>query len=143
MFSRAESRRMRQLFWTSFGKSFPRKWLLYNTGTKGLYLKFHFDRKSALVALDIECDSERRAQLWARLVKLETILKSDYLPQAAYIENHQLENGKLISRICVTCDKKVSIHDQSTWREVMVFFNNTMDMMEAFYLDYREIIGDQ
>ena len=31
MFNREESAKIRQEFWTSFGKSFPRKWLLYNT----------------------------------------------------------------------------------------------------------------
>ena len=34
MFNREESAKIRQEFWTSFGKSFPRKWLLYNTKIK-------------------------------------------------------------------------------------------------------------
>ncbi|MDX1317154.1 MAG: DUF4268 domain-containing protein, partial [Xanthomarina gelatinilytica] len=47
MFSKEESRLLKQEFWTSFGKSFPRKWLLYDTKTKGLSFKFHFDTKQA------------------------------------------------------------------------------------------------
>ena len=54
MFSKEESRKLRQEFWTSFGKSFPKKWILYDTKIKGLSFKFHFDTKSALIALDLE-----------------------------------------------------------------------------------------
>ena len=48
MFSKEESRILRQEFWTSFGKSFPRKWILYDTKLKGLSFKFHFDNRTAL-----------------------------------------------------------------------------------------------
>jgi len=58
MFSKEESRQIRQQFWTSFGKSFPRKWVLYNTNIKGLSFKFHFDTKCAFIALDFEDEEE-------------------------------------------------------------------------------------
>ena len=64
MFSKEESRLIRQEFWTSFGKSFPKKWILYNTKTKGLSFKFHFDTKKALVALDLEDHLELRIKYW-------------------------------------------------------------------------------
>ena len=40
MFSKDEAALLRKEFWTSFGKSFPRKWLLYNTKIKGFSFKF-------------------------------------------------------------------------------------------------------
>ena len=54
MFSKEESARLRKEFWTSFGKSFPRKWLLYNTKIKGVSFKFQADRKTAFVCLDFD-----------------------------------------------------------------------------------------
>ena len=57
MFSKEESRLLRENFWISFGKSFPRKWILYDNKIKGLSFKFHFDNKSALVALDGPLDA--------------------------------------------------------------------------------------
>ena len=60
MFSREESARMRQEFWTSFGKSFPRKWILYQTKIKGLSFKFNFDTKKAMVLMEIEGSLEHR-----------------------------------------------------------------------------------
>ena len=140
MFSKEESRKMREEFWTSFGKSFPRKWILYNTKLKGLSFKFHFDNKSALIALDLEDDLEHRINHWEKLESLKSILLEEYLPEAIYNEAYFLDNEKEISRIYVPLEQKVSIHNKNTWREVMVFFNENMNLFEAFFEEYKEVI---
>lgn len=140
MFSKEESRILRQEFWTSFGKSFPRKWILYNTKLKGLNLKFHFDTKTALVALDLEDDLEHRITYWEKLEALKSILLNEYLPEAIFEEEYFLENGKEISRIYLPLEQKVSIHNKNTWREVMTFFNEKMRLFEAFFEEYRDVI---
>jgi Domain of unknown function (DUF4268) len=140
MFSKEESRLLRQEFWTSFGKSFPRKWVLYNTKIKGLSFKFHFNTKSALISLDLEDDLENRINCWEKLVALKSILCNDYLPNAIYEEEYYLDNGKEISRIYVPLDQKVSIHNKNTWRDVMEFFNINMVLFEAFFEEYKDII---
>ncbi len=140
MYSKEESRQIKQLFWTSFGKSFPRKWILYNTKIKGFTFKFHFDNKTALVTLDLEDDLENRITYWEKLQSLKSILHNEYLPDAIFEEEYFLENGKEISRIYVPLDKKVSIHNKNTWQEVMVFFNENMHQFEAFFEEYQDII---
>jgi len=142
MFSKEESRQLRHEFWTSFGKSFPRKWILYNTKLKGFSFKFHFDTKSALVALDLEDDLEHRIKYWEKLVALKSILLNEYLPEAVFNEEHVLENGKEISRIYVGLEEKVSIHNKNTWQAVMLFFNEKMRRFEAFFEEYKEVIED-
>ena len=142
MFSKEESRLLRQEFWTSFGKSFPRKWILYDTKLKGFSFKFHFDTKIALVALDLEDDLEFRIKYWEKLVALKSILLDDFLPEAIFEEAYILDNEKEISRIYVPLDQKVSIHNKNTWRDVMVFFNEKMHLFEAFFEEYREVIED-
>ncbi|MGS2726412.1 DUF4268 domain-containing protein [Psychroserpens sp. BH13MA-6] len=140
MFSKEESRILRQEFWTSFGKSFPRKWILYDTKIKGFSFKFHFDTKKALVALDLEDDLDNRITYWEKLTALKTIITNDYLPEAIFEEEYYLENGKEISRIYVLLDEKVSIHNKNTWQKVMVFFNETMTKFEDFYDSYRDYL---
>jgi len=140
MFSKEESRKIRQEFWTSFGKSFPRKWLLYNTKIKGLSFKFYFDNKKAYVTLDLEDDLENRVNCWEKLVALKSILLDDYLPEAIYDEEFYLDNGKEISRIYVPLEQKVSIHNKNSWQETMVFFNEKMSLFEAFFEEYRDVI---
>jgi len=40
MFSKEEAAQLRKDFWIAFGKSFPRKWLKYNTQIKGFSFNF-------------------------------------------------------------------------------------------------------
>lgn len=140
MFSKEESRILRQEFWTSFGKSFPRKWILYDTKLKGFNFKFHFDTRTALVALDLEGDLEHRINHWEKLEALKAILLDEYLPEAIYNEEYFLENDKEISRIYVPLEQKVSIHNKNTWRDVMEFFNEKMNLFEAFFEEYKDVI---
>lgn len=140
MFSKEESRILRQEFWTSFGKSFPRKWILYNTKLKGFAFKFHFDTKKALIALDLEDDLDNRIKYWEKLKALESILRDEYLPDVVFEEEFFLENGKEISRVYLPLHEKVSIHNKNTWQNVMLFFNKNMDLFEAFFEEYRDIL---
>nr|WP_321228072.1 DUF4268 domain-containing protein [uncultured Psychroserpens sp.] len=142
MFSKEESRQLREEFWTSFGKSFPRKWILYDTKIKGFSFKFHFDAKHALVALDLEDDLEKRIKNWEKLQSLKSILVSDYISEVIFEEEYFLENGKEISRIYLPLEQKVSIHNKNTWRDVMVFFNEYMNQFELFFEEYRDILED-
>jgi len=140
VFSREESKKIKQLFWTSFGKSFPRKWIKYDTKIKGFSFKFHFDNKKALVALDLEDDLENRINYWEKLGQLKSILLDDFLPDAIFEEEYFLENGKEISRIYVQLDEKVNIHNKNHWQQVMTFFNEKMVAFEAFYFEYEDFI---
>jgi len=141
MFSKENSRLIRQEFWTSFGKSFPRKWILYNTKIKGLSFKFYFDTKKAFITLDLEDNLENRINCWEKLTALENILLDNYLPDAIYEEEFYLDNGKEISRIYVPLNQKVSIHNKNTWRDTMAFFNEKMALFEAFFEEYKEVIN--
>ena len=140
MFSKEDSKRLRQDFWISFGKSYPYKWILYDTKIKGLSLKFHFDLKMAMVSLDIETsDLDQRIKLWEKIVSLKSILIDEYLPKAEFQDFYPLENKKEISRIYVSI-ANVSIHNKNTWQETMQFLNQHMIHLENFFTEYQDII---
>lgn len=140
MFSKEDSKRLRQDFWISFGKSYPNKWVLYDTKIKGLSLKFHFDLKMAMVSLDIETsDLDQRIKLWEKIVSLKSILIDEYLPKAEFQDFYPLENKKEISRIYVSI-ANVSIHNKNTWQETMQFLNQHMIHLENFFTEYQDII---
>jgi len=140
MFSKEESRKLREDFWVSFGKSFPRKWLLYNTKIKGLSFKFYFDTKKAFVSLDLEDDLENRINCWEKLEALKNILHTEYLPDAIFEEEFYLDNGKEISRIYIPLEHKVSIHNKNSWQSVMGFFFEKMSLFEVFFEEYKDVI---
>src|SRR5690606_1980091 len=142
MFSKEESKRLRQEFWISFGKSFPRKWIMYHTKIKDFSFKFHFDTKGAMVSMDIENqDLGKRIELWEKLISLRSTLTDDYLPNIQFNDSVVLENGKEISRIWVS-KGQVSIHNKNTWRETMEFLNDNMLQFEEFFKEYNIIFLD-
>ncbi|GAB7256836.1 DUF4268 domain-containing protein [uncultured Polaribacter sp.] len=140
MFSRAEAELIRKEFWTSFGKSFPRKWLLYNTKVKGLSFKFVADRKKAAVCLDIENPDELLNLLYYdQMLSLKVLLETE-IPEVIFDDDFLLENGKTIHRIYVPFDKKFSIHNKNTWRDCYEFFVDTMTKFEMFFYEYEDVI---
>lgn len=140
MFSKEESKKLRQEFWTSFGKEYPRKWLLYNTKIKDLTLKFTFTNKKAQVSIDIEPNDQLiKAYYYDKLLSLKTILTSEYLHDIMYKEHYELDNGKIISRVYVELEN-VSIHNKNSWSKTMVFLNENMSKLELFFLEYKDFI---
>lgn len=141
MFSKEESARLRKEFWTSFGKSFPRKWLLYNTKIKGFSFKFVADKKKALICLDIESTDEIANELlYEQLLSLKTILTEEYLSEVIFDKDFELENGKIIHRIYVNHQEKFSIHNKNTWRSCYEFFVENMPKFELFFYEYEDYI---
>lgn len=139
MFSKEDSRKLREEFWISFGKSFPTKWILYNTKIKDFSFKFYFDTKKAMVVLDIEDQNlENRIAYYEKMVSLKSLLE-EYLPEVVYEDIYFLDNGKEISRIYVE-KTGVSIHNKNTWQETMVFLNENMQLFENFFYEYEDVI---
>ncbi len=142
MFSKEESARLRKEFWTSFGKSFPRKWLLYNTKIKGFSFKFLADRKKAMVCLDFEHPEEIANELlYDQLISLKNILETDFLPEVIYDDCYELSSGKIIRRIYVPLESKFSIYNKNTWRDCYEFFVETMSKFELFFYEYEDFIN--
>ena len=140
MFSKKESKQLREHFWISFSKSFPRKWILYQTRLSGIVLKFHFDLEKAMVALDVEEVTEgRRSELWDKLLSLKALFLSEYVPNAVFDRDFVLENKKVVSRIYVQRDG-VCIHDKGTWKETKLFLKEQMELFEAFLRDYFDVL---
>ncbi|NVK53782.1 MAG: DUF4268 domain-containing protein [Flavobacteriaceae bacterium] len=141
MFSKEEAAQLRKEFWTSFGKSFPRKWLLYNTKIKGFAFKFQADRKNAAVCLDIDhIDAVANELLYDQMLSLKALLEAE-LTEVIFDESFELENGKVIRRIYVPFHKKFSIYNKNTWKDCYAFFVDKMSKFESFFSDYESIIN--
>lgn len=140
MYSREESKKIRQEFWISFGKDYPRKWLLYNTRIKDLSLKFKFTRQIAEVSIDIEPQDEIfRKYYFEKFQSLQRILLSEFLPEAKFEEDSLLENGKVVSRIFVRLEN-VNIHNKEDWPKVKEWLAEKMDALERFFLEFEDFI---
>ena len=141
MFSKRESKQLREQFWISFGKSFPRKWILYNTSIKGVSLKFHFDLQRAMVSMDIEdISEEKRMEFWDKLYSLKAIIMGEYLSDVLFDSSYILDNNKVIARMYVQ-KADVSIHNKDTWGETMIFLKEKMLLLEDFFNEYKDYLS--
>ncbi|WP_373056041.1 DUF4268 domain-containing protein [Zunongwangia sp. H14] len=140
MFSREESKKLTQEFWTGFGKNFPHKWILYNTKIKEIQLKFTFTRKMAQVSMDVSSQDELiQAYYFEKMLSLKKILLAEYLPDAIFDEHYELPESKVVSRVYVQLGG-VSIHNKNNWEHVQQFFVEKMLKMEAFFTDFEDFI---
>ncbi len=143
MYSKEESARIRKEFWTSFGKSFPRKWLLYNTKIKDFSFKFVANKNKAMVCLDIEPkDDFYKEYYYDKISSLKNILKNEYIKDVVFDANFKLDNGKIISRIYTKMPEKFNIHNKNTWRNAYEFFIKNMAAFEEFFYEYEDYIKD-
>ena len=142
MYTKEEAQRLKREFWISFAEKYPRKWILYDTKIKDFSFKFFVDNKKAQVLIDIEMrDAEKRKSYFEKLESLKVILEEEYIQDLVFESKYTLESEKTISRIWVE-KLQVSVSNRQYWDEIFDFFNEKMNKLERFYLEYEDFIKD-
>ncbi len=142
MYSKEETQRLKREFWVTFAEKYPRKWMLYDTKIKDFSFKFFVDNKKAQVLIDIEHRSnEKRIAYFEKLEALKSILEEEFITDLVFEKDYVLENGKTISRIWVE-KQGVGFSNRNNWDAIFDFYNEKMDALERFYLEYDEFIKD-
>jgi len=140
MFSKEESKQIREQFWIFFGKRHPRKWLLYDTKVKEINLKFSFDTSKAQVSFDIETNDDLfRTYYFEKFESLKKLLKEEISEEIILEKEYLRSSGKVISRIYIE-KLNVNIHNKTHWPDVFAFFNAQMPKFEMFWYEYQEFI---
>jgi len=142
MYSKEETQRLKREFWVTFAEKYPRKWMLYDTKIKDFSFKFYVDNKKAQVLIDIEHRSnEKRIAYFEKLEALKGILEEEFIADLVFEKDYVLESGKTISRIWVE-KQGVGFSNRNNWDVIFDFYNEKMDALERFYLEYDEFIKD-
>ena len=114
--------------------------MLYDTKIKDFSFKFFVDNKKAQVSIDIEHrNEEKRLAYFEKIQALENILEEEFIPDLVFEKNYTLENGKTVSRIWVE-KTGISVSNRNDWDTIFYFFNEKMNALELFYLEYDEFI---
>jgi hypothetical protein len=142
MYSKEESQRLKREFWIAFAEKHPRKWVLYDTKIKDFSFKFYVDNKKVQVLIDIEHrNDEKRMLYFEKLESLKNILEEDFIKNLVFEKNFVLENGKTISRIWIE-KLGIGFSNKNHWETIFDFFNEKMNALELFYLEYGDYIQD-
>jgi hypothetical protein len=147
MYSKEESKAIREEFWDTFKsfsgkkrlrKKLPGNWMLTQTGVKALNLRFHMDRQVAQVGIDLETrNMDKRFELYEKLESVKKVLEEAMEEPMIWELEYIRENGKSVSRIYQQLEG-VDIYNRDTWEKAQRFMYERMTRLEAFYLEYRD-----
>jgi len=151
MYSKEEAISNKKEFWTKFGffsqtkresLGLEKKWLAHNTGINSVNLKFDFEKKQALVGIEINTNNlDEEQKYYNRFLDLKNIIDNKFEESPIWNPDFKTESGKYVCKIYHIFNN-VNINDKSCWPGVFQFFFNYMSIYESFYNEFMELIQD-
>jgi hypothetical protein len=142
MFTREEASRIREEFWTTFGKymspilstdGMKINWMNYHTGLKDVYFRMDAGQRSATIYVSMEHrDAEIQALYFAQFEELKTILHETLQEEWEWRLHVPLADGKVISKI-YTEISGVSVFNKDHWPELISFFKPRIIALDSFW----------
>ena len=146
MFSREEASRIREEFWTAFGRymspvpsaeGLKINWVNYHTRIKDIYFRMDAGQKSAIISISIEHRDPGIQQLYFDQFRDLKAYMETFLEEEWEWELHAtIGNGKLISRIYKELPG-VSVFNKEQWPELISFFKPRIIALDHFWQDAR------
>jgi hypothetical protein len=146
MFKREEAARLRQEFWTTFGKymspvpsaeGLKINWINYRTGIKDVYFRMDINNKSAQIYISIEHqDAAIREMYFQQFKQFELLLHAALEEDWEWQQDVTINNDKVSSRICKELGG-VSIFNKDHWPELISFFKPRIIALDSFWENAR------
>ena len=147
MYTKEESKALREEFWDTFKtlsrrkrlrQKLPGEWVLTQTGVKALNLRFHVDREVAQVGIDLETrNMDKRLELFEKLEAVKKVLEEAMKSPLVWELDYLRENGKSVSRIYIQ-KEGLDIYNPETWPAAHQFMYDYMMRLETFYREYKD-----
>ncbi|NOT74980.1 MAG: DUF4268 domain-containing protein [Cyclobacteriaceae bacterium] len=141
MFNREETSRIRQEFWTVFGKYMVPvpssegvrvNWINYHTGIKDVYFRMNVEQNSAAIYISIEhSDPEIQELYFQQFKEMKSILHAALYEEWDW-QLHIDVNGKVISRIYKELPN-TSVFNKDQWPELISFFKPRIIALDQFW----------
>ncbi|MCR9013783.1 DUF4268 domain-containing protein [Aquiflexum gelatinilyticum] len=151
MYSAAESSKIRQDFWTTFGQymkpvpsaqGYRINWQNYKTGVKDVYFRMKTERDFISIGIEIcHRDDELQQLYFEQFVEFRKLLEAE-LEEPWDWQLHQFDDlGKVVSRI-----QKVKIglnvFDQNDWPAIISFLKPRIIALNAFWANIKPAFED-
>ena len=142
MFSREETSRIKQEFWTAFGKYMNPvrsaegtkvNWINYHTGIKDVYFRMDAGQKSGLISISLEhSDPDIQELYFEQFQEYQDILHDTLAEEWTWQLHHQGADGRVISRVYKElADRSVLNKDQ--WADLISFFKPRIIALDGFW----------
>lgn len=146
MFTREEASRIRQEFWTTFGRymspipsaeGLKTNWINYHTGLKDVYFRMDAGNKSAVIYISMEHrDKAIRELYFEQFLELKSFLHATLEETWQWQLHTAMTDGKTISRIYHEIED-VSIFNRNDWPELISFFKPRIIALDSFWENAR------
>lgn len=143
MFSREESSRIRQEFWTAFGKymrpipsaeGVKVNWVNYHTGIKDVYFRMEAGSKSAAASISIEHNDPGIRELYfEQFLEFQSMLHG-IMEEEWEWQLHSADSGRVTSRIYTEL-QGASVFNRDDWPALISFFKPRIIKLDAFWSD--------
>ena len=149
MYSKDESKRLIKEFWIVFARRCEivpklrlkkKKWVLYDTGLRGIDLKFDVTRTEALVMIEINSKEEvRRLELFESMLKCRKFLEEGFVIPLIWDFCYVRESGQEVC-IIYTLLPNVDFHRQNQWPDIYNFLIDNMLILESNFMEIKDAI---
>lgn len=144
MYTKDEASRIRQAFWTTFGRyiaphpsaeGMKVNWLNYKTGIRHVYFRMHADNRHGTIGIEItHPDPGVQELFFLQFTELKTMLES-MMGEDWVWELHSTDaQGRIISRIYKEI-APVNVFDQADWPALISFLKPRMTALDEFWTD--------
>jgi hypothetical protein len=145
MFTREEASRIRQEFWTTFGKymspvlsaeGMKINWVNYHTRVKDVYFRMDAGQKSSAISISLEHGDAGIQELYFEQFEQFKNLLHAALGEEWEWQLHANVDGKIISQIYKELPG-VSVFNRDHWPELISFFKPRIIALDNFWADAR------
>jgi hypothetical protein len=142
MFKREEASRIREEFWTTFGRYMspvlsaegPKiNWVNYHTGVKDVFFRMNASQKSASIFISLEHrDPEIQELYFEQFLELKDLLHAAVGEEWLWQLQVTNADGKIVSRIYKEV-ANVSVFNKNHWPSLISFFKPRIIALDAFW----------
>lgn len=140
-------KRLKDEFWTSFGKYMAlshsatgekQHWLNYKTGVRYLQFRMDADEHHAMIAIELANHDEEARQRLYNLFLADRDLLTQYTNEAWNWENDlNIDGGRTISKIYREL-KEVNVYRKTDWPAIISFLKPAMMGLDLFWTEQKE-----
>jgi hypothetical protein len=144
MYKREEAARLREEFWTTFGRymspvpsseGMKINWINYRTTFKDIHFRMQAGQQSAVISISLEHDDEDVRELYFRQFEAyKTMLHAALGEQWEWQQNVLVAEQKVISRIYKELPGH-SLFNKEHWPELISFFKPRIIALDQFWED--------
>ena len=142
MYSRQETAKTKQEFWTAFGQYMlpvlssegeKINWINYKTAEKDVYFRMQAGTKEASIGIEIKhSDPEIQQIYFEHFIQLKNIFHQFINEKWIWLLHTHDEHGKIISRIYIE-KHNVSIMRKEDWPLLISFFKPRIIALDQFW----------